>query len=157
LKTWFDTFGDGLAEVDVEGDPAFVLRKDVDELAATKPTNAVRLLGRFDQYVLGPSTDDGHVVPATRRAEVSRQSGWISPVVIAGGFVRGTWELNGDLVSIGWFREAGRPPPKALERVGWLAAMLGPPLLATITAADPSDSLRSVSLDSTPCHARQRG
>jgi hypothetical protein len=30
-------------------------------------------------------------VPVSRRAAVSRQAGWISPVVLVGGVVCGTW------------------------------------------------------------------
>jgi hypothetical protein len=101
--------------VEVEGERAHVLTEDLDELTSAKPTRAVRLLPGFDQYVLGPGTGDGRVVPAARRAAVSRQSGWISPVVVAGGVVRGTWKLDGDLVPVGWFGEQGRPPRKALE------------------------------------------
>jgi hypothetical protein len=72
----------------------------------------VRLLPGFDQYVLSPGTADAHVVPTARRAAVSKQRGWISPVVVAGGVVGGTWELDGDRVRLAWFREAGRPPPR---------------------------------------------
>ena len=42
-----------------------------DLLAATR-TKAVRLLPGSDQYVLGPGTDDGHVVAAARRASAMR-------------------------------------------------------------------------------------
>jgi hypothetical protein len=45
-----------LAEVEIDGQPAHVLAEDVDELAAARPGNAVRLLPGFDQYVLGPGT-----------------------------------------------------------------------------------------------------
>ena len=75
----------------------------------------MRLLPGFDQYVLGPGTADGHVVPTARRAAVSRQAGWISPVVVAGGVVSGTWELDGDQVRVAWFGEAGKPPRRALD------------------------------------------
>jgi Winged helix DNA-binding domain len=115
LKTWFSALGQRLAEVDVDGERAHVLAEDLDELAAARPTTAVRLLPGFDQYVLGPGTADGHVVPTARRSAVSRQSGWISPVVVARGVVSATWELNGDLVRVAWFREAGRPPRNALR------------------------------------------
>jgi hypothetical protein len=115
LRSWVDGLGNRLVEVDVDGEAAYVLAEHVDELASSKPTKAVRLLPGFDQYVLGPGTADGRVVPAARRAAVSRQAGWISPVVVAGGVVRATWELDRDKVSIAWFREAGRPPRKALE------------------------------------------
>src|SRR5687768_5165999 len=93
--------------VDVDGERALVLVEDVDELAAVKPTRAVRLLPGFDQYVLGPGTADAHVIPAARRRAVSRQSGWIAPVVVAGGVVTGTWELEGGQARIAWFEEAG--------------------------------------------------
>jgi hypothetical protein len=138
IRTWFEALGDRLVEVDVEGERAFVLVEDVDELVATKPTKAVRLVGGFDQYVLGPGTDDGRVVPAARRSEVSKQSGWISPVVIAGGVVCGTWELDDERAAITWFEEAGRPPRRALQdEVTRLSAIVGRPLGATITAAAP--------------------
>jgi hypothetical protein len=126
LRAWFGRLGDDLAEVDVDGERAHVLAEHLDELAATKPTTAVRLLPGFDQYVLGPGTKDGHVVPAERRADVSRQAGWISPVVVAGGVVRGTWELDGDRVRIDWFAELGRPPRTALKaEVTRLSSILG--------------------------------
>jgi len=125
LKAWLATLSEQLAEVDVDGEPAYVLAKDLDELAAAKPTSTVRLLAGFDQYVLGPGTADGHVTPAARRTAVSKQSGWISPVVVAGGTVSGTWELDRDQVRVTWFKEAGKPPRKALAaEVGRLSTIL---------------------------------
>jgi hypothetical protein len=93
LRAWFDALGDRLTEVDVEGERALILTEDLDDLASTKPGKAVRLLAGFDQYVLGPGTADVHVIPAARRAAVSKQSGWISPVVLAGVWsaARGNW------------------------------------------------------------------
>jgi hypothetical protein len=98
----------------------------VDALAAARPSKTVRLLPGFDQWVLGPGTADGHVTPAARRAAVSKQSGWIAPVVVAGGVVAGTWDLDGADLRVAWFAEAGRPPRKALdEEVARLATTLG--------------------------------
>ena len=68
MRTWFADLGDALVEVEVDGEPAWILAEHADELAATKPTSAVRLLPGFDQYVLGPGTKDGRVTPAARRA-----------------------------------------------------------------------------------------
>jgi hypothetical protein len=133
LRAWVNGLGDELAEVDVDGEPAYVLAEHLDELAAAKPTATVRLLPGFDQYVLGPGTGDGRVTPAARRSAVSKQSGWISPVVVAGGVVSGTWELDGAGVTIAWFKEAGKPPRKALEaEVERLSTILGRSLDATI-------------------------
>ena len=137
LRAWFGELDPQLVEVDVEGERAFVLAEDVDELVDTPPTPAVRLLPGFDQYVLGPGTGDGRVVPTARRAAVSRQAGWISPVVVVGGVVSGTWEVDGSNVRIAWFREAGRQPRKALgAEVARLAEILGRDLAASIVVAE---------------------
>ncbi|MGH2399490.1 MAG: winged helix DNA-binding domain-containing protein [bacterium] len=126
LRAWFSALGDRLATIEVDGERAYILAEDLDELASAKPTTAVRLLPGFDQYVLGPGTEDSRVVPAARRAAVSRQAGWIAPIVVAGGVVRGTWELDGDQVRVAWFNEAGRPPQRALQaEVARLSSILG--------------------------------
>ncbi|TMK86857.1 MAG: winged helix DNA-binding domain-containing protein [Actinobacteria bacterium] len=136
LRAGFTEMGDRMSEVDLDGERAFILEKDLDELGATKPTSAVRLLPGFDQYVMGPGTGDGHVVPAARRAAVSKQSGWISPVVVVGGTVRGTWELDGDRLRVAWFEESGKVPRTRLEEeVARLSAILDRDLRATITPA----------------------
>jgi hypothetical protein len=109
LQAWFAALGDRLAAVDVGGEPAFVLAEDLDDLIGTKPSRTVRLLGGFDQWVLGPGTDDSHVIAPARRTAVSRQSGWIAPIVVVGGVVAGTWELDGEVVRVAWFGEAGAP------------------------------------------------
>jgi hypothetical protein len=135
-RNWFDALGDRLTEVEVGDETEYILAEDLDDLASTKPTRAVRLLPGFDQYVLGPGTDDGHVLPARRRAAVSKQAGWISPVVVAGGVVCGTWEIDGDHARVVWFREAGEPPRKALEaEVARLSSILDRGLRAVISLA----------------------
>jgi Winged helix DNA-binding domain len=96
VRSWFADLGDRLATVEVDGKSAFLLASDVDDLGGTSPTQTVRLLPAFDQYVLGPGTKAEEILAASRRAKVSRTAGWISPVVVAGGRVAGTWELNGD-------------------------------------------------------------
>jgi len=125
VQAWFDLVGDRLTEVRVGGQRVHILAEHADELAATKPTDAVRLLPGFDQYVLGPGTEEASVIPAKRRTAVSRQSGWIAPIVVAGGVVKGTWEIDRERVRVAWFREAGRPPRSRIEaEVERLAAIL---------------------------------
>jgi hypothetical protein len=76
LRTWFSALEHRLAEVDVDGERAHILVEDLDQLASATPTTAVRLLPGFDQYVLGPGTGDGHVVPTSRRVpSVGRAAG----------------------------------------------------------------------------------
>jgi Winged helix DNA-binding domain len=126
LRAWFGAIEQRFAEVEVDGERAYVLAEDLDEVATAKPTRAVRLLPGFDQYVLGPGTADPHVVPRARRALVSKQSGWIAPVVVVGGSVGGTWALDGKTVRVAWFEEAGKQPRQALRReVSRLSDILG--------------------------------
>ncbi len=42
-------------------------------------------------------------------------NGWIAPIVVAGGVVRGTWQLDGDEVRVAWFKESGALPRNALR------------------------------------------
>lgn len=115
IRAWFAAVGDRVAEVEVDGERAYVLAADLDELTAARASPAVRLLPGFDQYVLGPGTEDGHVIPPARRSAVSRAAGWIAPVVVAGGVVSGTWQLDGGQVRVAWFRDCGRVPRTALR------------------------------------------
>jgi hypothetical protein len=132
VKGWIADFGDRLAEVDVEGECALVLREDLEGLASTPATTTVRLLPGYDQWVLGPGTADTHVVPAARRELVSRQAN----IVVVGGVVSGTWSLTGDLVRTAWFAEAGPPQRNALaEEVARLGTILAQSLHGTLETA----------------------
>lgn len=115
VRKWFDAAAGLLTEVRIGEERLLMLAKDADELAATKPTKAVRLLPGFDQYVLGVGTEDGHVIPPKRRTAVSRAAGWIAPIVVAGGVVEGTWEIADDRVRVAWFRESGPAPAGQLR------------------------------------------
>ncbi len=133
IRSWFGALGKRLAEIEVEGERRYVLAKDLDEIAATRPTRAVRFLPGFDQYVLGPGTEDGHIVPPKRRTAVSKQAGWIAPIVVAGGSVTGTWEVDGDRLRVNWFKESGAPPRARLAaEVERLSAILGRELRSAV-------------------------
>jgi hypothetical protein len=126
LRSWFAAMADRIAEIDVDGERRLVLSSDVDEIARTKPAETLRLLPGFDQYVLGPGTADARVIAPARRSAVSKQAGWISPVIVWRGLVAGTWSLERDALQITWFQEAGRIPRNALDaEVDRLAAIMG--------------------------------
>jgi winged helix DNA-binding protein len=134
LKAWFESLGDAVAKVDVDGEEMYVRSADVDALAASKPRATVRLLGGFEQWVLGPGTDDAHVIPPGRRSAVSKTAGWIAPIVTLGGVVSGTWTLEPDRVAVCWFSECGKPPSVGLdEEVARLSAVVGRPLSLVVT------------------------
>ncbi|GAA0963774.1 winged helix DNA-binding domain-containing protein [Actinocorallia libanotica] len=92
VKRWFAALEDELTKVEVEGEEMHALTCELDGLLESAPSPAVRLLGPFDQYVLGAGTDASFLIPPDRRAEVSRAAGWIAPVVLHGGRVAGTWD-----------------------------------------------------------------
>jgi hypothetical protein len=131
IQGWVAAFGDRLVALDVEGEPAYALAEDLESLAATPPTAAVRLLPAYDQWVLGPGTADPHIVSPARRALVSRQAN----LVVAAGVVSGTWSLKDDQVVVAWFAEAGSPPAAALApETARLARILDRPLHASVQA-----------------------
>ncbi|OLT26854.1 hypothetical protein BJF79_43050 [Actinomadura sp. CNU-125] len=103
VRGWFAALGDELCTVEVDGVPMSLPREHRDELLDTAPAASVRLLGAFDQYVLGAGTGATYLIPAERRREVSRTAGWISPVVLHEGRVAGVWQPeDGDVTVTTW-------------------------------------------------------
>jgi hypothetical protein len=115
LRQWFGDMGDELTEVDVEGRQALMLTEHVDELADTAEYEGIRLLGGFDQYILGPGTKDEVLLPKKHRAAVSRTSGWISPIVVLNGRVVGVWAIVDDELVVSPFPDSDCLPLEDLE------------------------------------------
>ena len=88
---WLARLGDELAEVEVDGAPLLMLAADVEECAAAAGDGAVRLLPAFDHYVVAAPRDVDTVLPAASRDAVYRAQGWISPVLLVDGRIRGVW------------------------------------------------------------------
>jgi hypothetical protein len=125
IRRWLAGLGGRLRTVEVDAEPRLVLSEDVDDLASARPSSAVRLLPRYDQWVLGPGTADVHVVPATVRSAVTRGA----DIVVVGGVVAGTWTLSDDAVVTSWSADAELPAPEDLDaEVARLAAIVGRPL-----------------------------
>lgn len=125
LRRWFSELGEAITEVEVEGRRGYVRSVDADELADTRPSGSVHLLGGFDQYVLGPGTGDTVLLPGDHRAKVSRTAGWISPIVVVGGRITGTWEWAEDTAVISMFDGAPLPKRGLDAAVARLALALG--------------------------------
>ncbi|WP_460819319.1 DNA glycosylase AlkZ-like family protein [Nocardioides korecus] len=117
LRSWFAGLSDQVVALDVGGTTAYVVRDDVDDLEAARPSEAVRLLPGHDQWVIGPGTKDPHVTPPALRPLMTRKA---NPLVV-GGVVRGTWTRTGDLLAVTW-RDAGPRPDAAIAQE---AARLG--------------------------------
>ncbi len=91
-------------------------------LVKAKPTDTVRLLPAYDQWVMGAGTNDANVVPVAKRALVSGGRN----VVIVGGVVSGIWALKAYNLKIDWFDARTAPKDAAvaaeIDRIG---AILG--------------------------------
>jgi hypothetical protein len=128
-----------LVEVIVDGEPAYILEEHLDALASASPSRAVRLLPGFDAWVLGPGTGDERVIPPGRRRAVSRTAGWISPIVVSGGVVAGTWQLDGDRLAIAWFEEIARPAARSLRaEANRIGRVVGRDLDLEVSSARPA-------------------
>jgi hypothetical protein len=89
------SLGDDVAEVVLDGGPAFVLAADVEEIMAAEPQGAVNLLPAFDQYVVGAPRNTAAVLDPAHQAKVYRPQGWLSPVLLVDGVIAGTWSVDG--------------------------------------------------------------
>ncbi|GAA2911320.1 winged helix DNA-binding domain-containing protein [Streptosporangium fragile] len=125
LRSWVAALGDRLTKVEIEGRQAYARTEDLDDLASAGPSATVRLLPAFDQYVLGPGTGDAAVVPPSRRGEVSKTAGWISPVVVSGGRVCGTWTAEDGLLSVTVWAECDVPRAGLQAEADRLGDVLG--------------------------------
>lgn len=119
VRSWFERLGDEVVPVDVEGRSSWALARDAGALRRAGRSDAVRLLGNFDQYVLGPGRGSVAFVPAEHRAKVSRTAGWISRVVLHGGRVAGVWDVDdaGDVTLELWDDVPPRSLRQEVERV----------------------------------------
>lgn len=129
IDRWWEGLRERLEAVDVAGRTAYVLAEDLDDLRATEPTDAVRLLPGHDPWVMGPGTKDDSIVPPALRTQVTNGA----DVVVVGGVVGGTWTVRRDEVHVAWSTDDGRAPISALEaEVDRLAVLLGRPLSAVL-------------------------
>jgi len=100
------------------GDDQFV-HASVRGKAAMPPSPHVRLLPNFDAFLLGHKGKDACVEPA-RYKKVFKNAGWISPVVLVDGRVRGTWSLErgtrGLVVRVAAFKPLSRAEREGVAR-----------------------------------------
>ena len=84
---------DETSTVRISGEAASyrVLTADVEELCAAVPSTTVRLLPGFDQYVVNANRGIGAILPQEHSTDVYRAQGWISPTIVVGGQIVGTW------------------------------------------------------------------
>ena len=117
---------DGMSHVDVDGWKGSVLRGDLGELeGADVGGPVVRLLPFFDSFLLGHRSHRNIVGPE-EHAQIYRQAGWVSPVVLVDGRAAGVWaqEKKGKALVIN-VRPFTRLPPRTSAMVRHEADELG--------------------------------
>ena len=91
-----EALGDEAVQVDVDGEPRWLLAADVDEVAAAEPGGHRALVPAFDQYVVGLPRDVEALLPAEHKARVYRQAGWLTPALVVDGRIAGVWSEGED-------------------------------------------------------------
>ena len=89
----FDSLGDDLVQVTMEGAPCRILRRDLAALADSPLDAAPRLLPAFDTYLLAHAIKD-HLIAPRFYKRVYRNQGWLSPVVLVSGRIVAVWFLE---------------------------------------------------------------
>ncbi len=88
------SLGHDIEEVEVEGWHGWMLAGDVAEAARRRPEGSVRLLGNFDPLILLSAKFPGYTLKAPQKVQVYRKAGWVSPVLLVDGVIRGVWALD---------------------------------------------------------------
>ena len=84
--------GEEAIEVDVEGQRAWMLARDVGEMAGADTANAARLRPAFDPWTAGASRHTAALLEPQHKPRVYRPQGWISPVLLVNGRMAGVWK-----------------------------------------------------------------
>jgi hypothetical protein len=90
-KKLFQSIGDELEEVEVEGWRAFVLRATLEPMQLLEPLEAIHLLPLFDAYTIGIPRGLEPLLSPAYKSQVFRPQGWISAVVLVNGSMQGVW------------------------------------------------------------------
>ncbi|HYP41645.1 MAG TPA: winged helix DNA-binding domain-containing protein [Chloroflexia bacterium] len=93
-KKMFESLGDEVETVDVEGWKATALRSTLESMEKVKAEHSVRLLPMFDVYVLTQSRNLEPVLAEEHKGKVFRPAAWVSAVVLVDGRIEGVWEYE---------------------------------------------------------------
>jgi hypothetical protein len=82
---------ENIAQVDIEGLRAGILRSDLPELEKAEVDQpVVRLLPFFDSFALGHKSHR-NIVDEKNQPKIYRPQGWVSPVLLVDGRAQGVW------------------------------------------------------------------
>lgn len=87
----FESLGEELVEVDLEGLRAWLPAHALDDALEAEPSRSVRLLPAFDQWVVASSRETEAMIAKEHRPRVFRKAAWFSPVMLVSGRIEGVW------------------------------------------------------------------
>jgi hypothetical protein len=93
-KRLFQSLGDEITPVEVEGWKACALVSTLQEMAKAKAAHSVRLLPYFDPLTVAVYRPCPYILPSKHKARVYRPQGWIAPVVLVDGRMEGVWDYD---------------------------------------------------------------
>jgi hypothetical protein len=93
-KQMFESLGDEVETVDVEGRQATALKSTLELMAHGTAGPSVRLLPMFDVYVLSQSRRLEPLLAAEHKGKVFRPAAWVSATVLVDGKIEGVWEYE---------------------------------------------------------------
>jgi hypothetical protein len=96
-KKMFESLGDEVETVDVEGWKATALSSTVESMEKMEKEGAeqsVRLVPMFDVYVLTQSRNLEPILAKEYKGKVFRPAAWVSAVVLVDGRIEGVWEYE---------------------------------------------------------------
>lgn len=91
-KKLFQSMGDELEEVDVEGWQAYALRETLRPIQSLAASETIHFLPLFDVYTLGLGRGIEPLLSQAYKNLVFRPQGWISAVVLVNGSIQGVWQ-----------------------------------------------------------------
>jgi hypothetical protein len=71
-----------------------MLAADLSQAESGGPTETVKLLPGFDQYVIAATLHAERLLSGPFKARIYRPQGWISPVVLVDGRIEGVWQVE---------------------------------------------------------------
>jgi hypothetical protein len=98
----FRQHADAMVAFDMVGRKAWLTPEGAEEIGDLPPAQGVMLLPGFDPYTVAPISARAYTIPHGFVDKVSRTAGWISPVLVVDGTIRGVWshERVGDKVTV---------------------------------------------------------
>jgi hypothetical protein len=115
----FESLGDEVVMVDVEGWKATALRSTVVLIEKVEVEQSVRLLPMFDVYVLTQSRNIEQMLDIEHKGKVFRPAAWVSAVVLVDGRIGGVWTYETrkgqTVVKVGMFAPAAKKVRSGVE------------------------------------------